>query len=101
MAAKCELVDLYNKETIQNLPAPGDGESYAVFRVAEFTEAGIHGFIRLVPAVGLSMSRSSIPKEKAARIGQLAAQVVETLEDGKISDFEIFMLMSAIRQLNK
>lgn len=97
--AKCELVGLYNKHSFEGVRFPKTNESFVVYGLEGFTESGIHSFIRVMPALGLAMSRSNLPLDKTEKLTNVFSQIVSTLEDNKVDEIEILLLASAIRRL--
>ena len=98
MPSSVALVDLYPGKV--ELPRPSQGESYAVFKLKDFSESGVHAFIHLVPTMGVAMGRSKISKEKAVKVGKVAAAIAELLEDGKVDEFDVMMIASLVRKLD-
>lgn len=98
MEPECSLIDLFTKETFERLEPPEDAESYAVFRIRNFSESGIHAFLRLVPALGVAMARSHVP---LAQVQSLADLVTSILADGRLDSRDLFALLTIFNKLSR
>lgn len=89
-----ELVGLY--PTAHQLSAPPAGASYAVFQVAGLPEAGLHGFLRLAPALGVAMAETAFPLHRIEQLAQVAAAAAAVMADGRIDASDIARVISTM-----
>lgn len=96
-APSVELVGLFPEAT--TLPRPDPGESYAIYKVAGFSESGVQAFIRLVQPLGLAMARSTMPLKDVDKVGRVAAALADDLADGKLDETEILTLILLLKKI--
>lgn len=74
---------------------PGAFGSWVPFLVRHVPEAGLHGWLRVVPLLGLAMANTALPPEYVERLGAIVAALARALEDGRLEAHEVAQILGA------
>ena len=98
------LVNLYppsQQADLGHLRTLQPTESYLVYRLSGFDEAGLHAAIRLAPVLALGLSGTALPLDRVETVANLAAAIaraVTAFSDGfQLTDsLEVVALLNAL-----
>lgn len=75
---------------------PGPGGSFVPYLVRDLPEAGLHGFIRLAPLLGVAMAQTAFPPQDMERLVSVVNLLVRSLQDGRLSGEEVGEIVAAL-----
>lgn len=91
-------IELHNMgPQAMSLPALSNGESYIVYKQSGLSEAAIHPFVRIVPALGVAMQKTSLPLSQVDKAAKAVSMVVSMVQ-GKVTMKSVLELYEFLTQ---